>query len=42
MITDNLNVSPDAIVRNIILKDLNIDFSLKLISLKVVERSLHL
>ena len=42
MITGNHNVIPDARVRNIILKVLNIDFPLILISLNVVERLLLL
>ena len=43
MLTGNLNVIPDARVRNIIyLKFLNIDFPQKLISLTVVEGSLLL
>ena len=42
MITGNLNVIPDAIVRNIISKGPKINFPLILISLNVVERSLLL
>ena len=42
VITGNLNVIPDAGVRNIRLKILNIDFPLRLNSKNVLERSLLL